>query len=43
MSTAQDSPRRYKQKARRTKQLAAWRVKKEAVSADKTSPTAPRK
>jgi hypothetical protein len=27
MSTPQDSPRRRKQKARRTKQLAEWREK----------------
>lgn len=27
MTTPQDPPRRRKQKARRTKQLAAWRVK----------------
>jgi hypothetical protein len=27
MTTPQDSPRRKKQKARRTKQLAAWREK----------------
>ncbi len=27
MSTPQDSPKRRKQKARRTKQLAEWRVK----------------
>lgn len=30
MSTPQDSPRRRKQKARRTKQLAEWRAKKDA-------------
>ncbi|WP_394829751.1 hypothetical protein [Pendulispora albinea] len=30
MSTPQDSPRRNKKKARRTKQLAEWRVKNEA-------------
>ena len=30
MSTPQDSPRRRKQKARRTKQLAEWRLKKAA-------------
>jgi hypothetical protein len=29
MSTPQDSPRRYKQKARRTRQLAEWRKKRE--------------
>jgi hypothetical protein len=28
MSTPQDSPRRRKQKARRTKQLDEWRLKK---------------
>ncbi len=28
MSTPQDSPRRRKQKARRTKQLNEWRIKK---------------
>jgi hypothetical protein len=27
MSTPQDSPRRYKQKARRKRQLEAWRKK----------------
>jgi hypothetical protein len=31
MSTPQDSPKRRKQKARRTKQLAEWR-EKQAVS-----------
>jgi len=31
MSTPQDAPKRRKQKARRTKQLAEWREKK-AVS-----------
>jgi hypothetical protein len=30
MSTPQDSPRRRKQKARRTKQLAEWREKQAA-------------
>ena len=30
MATAQDSPRIFKLKARRTKQLAAWRVKQAA-------------
>jgi hypothetical protein len=29
MSTAQDSPRRLKQKRRRQTQLAAWRAKQE--------------
>jgi hypothetical protein len=33
MSTAQDSPRRYKQKARRTKQLAQWREKQAQAAA----------
>jgi hypothetical protein len=40
MSTPQDSPRRRKQKARRTKQLAEWREKqaaKGATPAKKTS------
>ena len=44
MSTPQDSPRRRKQKARRTKQLDEWRLKKatggtapKAASADKTA------
>jgi hypothetical protein len=31
MSTPQDSPKRRKQKARRTRQLAEWRLKKEAA------------
>ncbi len=33
MTTPQDSPRRRKQKARRTKQLAEWREKKAAQAA----------
>jgi hypothetical protein len=33
MSTAQDPPVRRKQKVRRTKQLAAWRVKNAAAKA----------
>lgn len=33
MSTPQDSPKRRKQKARRTKQLADWREKKAAAGA----------
>jgi hypothetical protein len=45
MSTPQDSPKRRKQKARRTKQLADWREKQAAgkgkpsktVSAKKTT------
>jgi hypothetical protein len=42
MSTPQDSPRRRKQKARRTKQLAEWRVKQEktASSGAKAEPKA---
>lgn len=39
MSTPQDSPRRRKQKARRTKQLAEWRAKK-ASSGAKAEPKA---
>jgi hypothetical protein len=36
MTTAQDPPRRRKEKARRSKQLAAWRAKKaEAAPAAK--------
>ena len=34
MSTPQDSPRRRKQKARRTKQLAEWR-EKQIISGEK--------
>lgn len=33
MSTPQDSPKRKKQKARRTKQLADWREKQAAAAA----------
>lgn len=33
MSTPQDSPKRRKQKARRTKQLAEWREKKAVTEA----------
>jgi hypothetical protein len=33
MTTAQDSPRRKKQKIRRAKQLAAWRATKDASGA----------
>ncbi len=36
MSTPQDSPRRNKQKRRRTKQLAEWRAKK-AEAAEKAA------
>jgi hypothetical protein len=42
MSTPQDSPKRRKQKARRTKQLAEWR-EKQATSPDKKSETKPAK
>jgi hypothetical protein len=35
MSTPQDSPRRRKQKARRTKQLAEWREKQAKKGAAK--------
>jgi hypothetical protein len=39
MSTPQDSPKRKKQKARRTKQLAAWREKKAtSPAAEKAAP-----
>jgi hypothetical protein len=38
MSTPQDSPKRRKQKARRTKQLADWR-EKNAVAQAKSSKT----
>ena len=40
MTTPQDSPRRRKQKARRTKQLNEWRIKKltEGASAAKAAP-----
>ena len=41
MSTAQDPPVRRKQKVRRTKQLAAWRVKNAAKPA--AAPAAPAK
>jgi hypothetical protein len=37
MSTPQDSPKRRKQKARRTKQLSEWREKQAASPAKKTS------
>ncbi|MDB4938918.1 MAG: hypothetical protein JWP87_5890 [Labilithrix sp.] len=39
MTTPQDSPRRRKQKARRTKQLDEWRLKK-ATAAGSTSQAA---
>jgi hypothetical protein len=37
MSTAQDSPRRRKQKARRTKQLAEWRAKNASSGESKSA------
>jgi hypothetical protein len=37
MTTAQDSPRRKKQKIRRAKRLVAWRAAKAAASAVKSS------
>lgn len=40
MSTPQDSPRRRKQKARRTKQLAEWREKKAKGETTKAAPKA---
>ena len=40
MTTPQDSPRKRKLKARRTKQLAEWRAKKETTAAPKTAPKA---
>jgi hypothetical protein len=46
MSTPQDSPRRRKQKARRSKQLAEWRGKQEKKAAsggDKAAKAAPKK
>ncbi len=42
MTTPQDSPRRRKQKARRTKQLDEWRLKK-ATAAGGTSAETPAK
>ena len=46
MTTPQDSPRRRKQKARRTKQLMEWRIKKASAagtSAAGTTAAAPTK
>lgn len=43
MSTPQDSPRRRKQKARRTKQLAEWREKQAASGAKKEAPAKAKK
>jgi hypothetical protein len=40
MSTPQDSPKRRKQKARRTKQLAEWREKKAVNEAAGTKKSA---
>jgi len=39
MSTPQDSPKRRKQKARRTKQLAEWREKKATAGGAATKKT----
>ena len=39
MTTPQDSPRRRKQKARRTKQLNEWRIKKLTEGASATKKT----
>jgi hypothetical protein len=38
MTSAQDPPVRRKQKARRSKQLAAWRVKKASAAESPASP-----
>lgn len=38
MSTPQDSPKRKKQKIRRAKQLADWRLKKAAAGETKATP-----
>lgn len=38
MSTPQDSPRRKKQKARRSKQLAEWREKKAGTTPTPEAP-----
>lgn len=40
MSTPQDSPRRRKQKARRTKQLAEWRIKQATAGTTGTASAA---
>jgi hypothetical protein len=37
MTTPQDPPRRRKQKARRTKQLAAWRAKNPPKTTEKVA------
>ncbi len=38
MTTPQDSPRRRKQKARRTKQLDEWRLKKASAAGAASKP-----
>ena len=43
MSTPQDSPRRRKQKARRTKQLDEWRLKKATAAGSGEKKSAPKK
>jgi hypothetical protein len=43
MSTPQDSPKRRKQKARRTKQLADWREKQVTGKAKTAKVEAPKK
>lgn len=43
MSTPQDSPKRRKQKARRTKQLAEWRENKAKGAASTGKKTAEKK
>lgn len=43
MSTPQDSPRRRKQKARRTKQLAEWRIKKATAGLSAAAPAVAKK
>lgn len=43
MTTPQDSPRRKKQKARRTKQLEEWRLKKAAAGDTKAEKPAAKK
>ena len=40
MTTPQDSPRRRKQKARRTKQLNEWRLKQATEGASPVKPSA---
>jgi hypothetical protein len=42
MTAPQDSPRRRKQKARRTKQLAAWREKQTTEKAAAPKATKPK-